>query len=472
MILQEVFEQFAQHSPATVMFRAVAEYAFSHDQIDELFRTHAQQQWENELLFSTAVELLGLAVTGKAPSLHAAYRARQEQIPVSVKSVYNKLNATEPLIARALVREPARRLTEVLRRMNPARPGPNPPLLPGYRVKILDGKHLDGTQHRLQETRTTHAAPLPGLLLAVLDPQLSLVLDVFPEEDAYSQERSLLPGLYETIQANDLWIADRNFCTTGALFTIAGKQAFFLIRQHGSTLHGKTLQGRRRLVGRCETGTVYEQTMEILNPEPQEDQAKRMLVRRLTLELDQPTRDGETEIHLLTNLPARVDAIRLAKLYRERWQIEQLLGEISQCFEGEIDTLCHPPAALLAFCLALMTYNIQSVLKGAIQQAHGEQVKVPGLSTYYLADEISGVYGGMMISLPAEYWTGEFSEQSSQEMAEFLLETASRVPVARFRKTTRGERKEPPQRTGGNRDRHVSTARLLAARKKTKTTDN
>jgi len=29
-----------------------------------------------------------------------------------------------------------------------------------------------------------------------------------------------------------------------------------------------------------------------------------MVVRRITVELDTPTRDGEAEIHILTNLPA------------------------------------------------------------------------------------------------------------------------------------------------------------------------
>jgi hypothetical protein len=31
-----------------------------------------------------------------------------------------------------------------------------------------------------------------------------------------------------------------------------------------------------------------------------------MMVRRITVELDKPTRDGEAEVHILTNLPAEV----------------------------------------------------------------------------------------------------------------------------------------------------------------------
>lgn len=46
----------------------------------------------------------------------------------------------------------------------------------------------------------------------VLEPQLRLATDVFPCEDAHAQERSLIEEVLETVQAQDLWIADRNFC--------------------------------------------------------------------------------------------------------------------------------------------------------------------------------------------------------------------------------------------------------------------
>ena len=37
-------------------------------------------------------------------------------------------------------------------------------------------------------------------------------------------------------------------------------------------------------------------------------------VRRITVVLDKPTRDGDTEIHILTNLPARkVPAVRVKR---------------------------------------------------------------------------------------------------------------------------------------------------------------
>ena len=62
--------------------------------------------------------------------------------------------------------------------------------------------------------------------------------------------------MLETIEAGDLWIGDRNFCTTEFIFNIESKQAFFLVRQHQNlpwtaeselVWVGHTLWGRGKL---------------------------------------------------------------------------------------------------------------------------------------------------------------------------------------------------------------------------------
>lgn len=125
--------------------------------------------------------------------------------------------------------------------------GELPPLLPGYRVRILDGNHLAGTQRRLKMLRDVAAGALPGQTLVVLDPQLGLAVDVVCGEDGHAQERSLLGSILAQVMAGDLWMADRNFCTTAVLFGIAGRGGCFLIRQHASTLHWMRESRRRRM---------------------------------------------------------------------------------------------------------------------------------------------------------------------------------------------------------------------------------
>src|SRR5690606_38240550 len=172
--------------------------------------------------------------------------------------------------------------------------------LPGYRIKILDGNHLAGTQHRLKELRTIGAGALPGKALVVLDPQAMLVADVFCCEDGHAQERSLLDQVLEAIRPGEVWIADRNFCTTGFLFGIDRRGGAFVIRQHGATLFIEG-SGERRACGRSETGAVFEQGMRLGDGD---GDGGTMMVRRITVELDIPTRDAETEGHILTDLPS------------------------------------------------------------------------------------------------------------------------------------------------------------------------
>jgi len=57
---------------------------------------------------------------------------------------------------------------------------------------------------------------------------------VFPCEDAYTQERALLEQVREGVEAKEVWVGDRNFCTANFLTSLADKNAYFVIRQHGS----------------------------------------------------------------------------------------------------------------------------------------------------------------------------------------------------------------------------------------------
>ena len=122
-----------------------------------------------------------------------------------------------------------------------------------------------------------------------------------------------------------------------------------MIRQHASTLHWEFV-GKRRACGRIDTGKVYEQTIRATD-----DAGEVLFLRRVTVLLDRPTRDGDTELHLLTNVPAKdARAKVIADLYRRRWTIETAFQELEATLHGEINTLGYPKAALFAFCVALV----------------------------------------------------------------------------------------------------------------------
>jgi IS4 transposase len=424
------------------------------DWLDRIFEETAQRQYCRELLFSSVVDLLGLVATGVRKSVNDAYRADQERFTVSIIAVYDKLKGVETAVSREMIRRTAVRMAEVVRRLQPT----NRPRLSRYRTKIIDGNHLPATEHRIAELRKTRQGPLPGQALVVLEPDLMLATDVFPCEDGHAQERSLLPQVVETVQPNDLWIADRNFCTTAFLFGIMRRKGAFVIRQHASLSTYEPV-GPRRKIGPYPTGMMYEQKVRLTQPD-----GSTMIVRRITIELKKPTRTGDAAIHLLTNLPrTKADARTVADLYLGRWTVETAFQELGQALHSEIKTLGYPKAALLSFCVALLAYNVISVVKAALAAAHGEALPRERVSGYYLAGEISATYHGMLVAVPPQQW-GRFGHLTPSALAKILLHLAHKVAPDRFLKNTRGPKKPRPKRISGARDHHVSTARILAKR--------
>ena len=451
MILRSLIERFEKQAPITVMSRAALENALSAERLDALFEKHAQRQTNRELLFSTVADIMGLVACRIHPSPHAAFQARAEELSVTVKSLYDKLQRMETGVSRQLVRETAERMSQIVRQTR----GTLRKLLPGYRVKILDGNHLRRTQRRIGELRQLNAAPLPGQALVVLDPETRLAIDIFPCEDGHAQERSLLPQVLETVQARDVWIDDRNFCTADFLFGIHERSAYFVTRQHAQS-PAYELIGKRDRVGHCETGIVYEQAVRIFHSD-----GRSKVVRRVTVKLHQPTRDGDGEIHILTNLPPKVaTALLVAQLYRQRWTIETAFADVAKNLEGELETLGYPRAALFSFCSALVAFNLLNVVMAALRGAHGAETIEDKISFYYLADEVAHTHRGLAIAVPASYWTQTYAELTPAALAKELLRIAHGITFSRYRKHKRGPKKKTKPSNKKHRN-HVSTARVL-----------
>lgn len=450
MILGEVFQRFVQESPVAVMAQALLENALPPETVNALFAKEAQRQYTRDLLFSDVVNLMSTVVCRIRPSINAAYQKHAAALGVTRKAVYAKIDRTELGVSAALVRHTAQALAPVITALD----GQAPAWLPGYRTKILDGSHLPGTEHRLQPLRTTRAGALPGQALVIFTPETGLVADVLLCADGHAQERSLTDEVLATVQAGDLWIGDRNFCTTKLLFGLAGRDAAFVIRQHGSTLQWEAL-GEPVACGRCDTGLVFEQPLRLTNAEGQT-----LLVRRITVALDQATRDGDRHLHILTNLPADVaDAATVAGLYRKRWTLETAFQELEACLHGEINTLGYPKAALFAFSVALMAYNVLRTLQAAVRSVHGVAAAAQ-VSLYDVAEEVAGTQRGLLIAVPSP--AGQvFHDLPPMSMAQWLRTLARAIRLDEYRKQPRGPKKPRPKRQSGAKIKHVATAKLL-----------
>ena len=201
-----------------------------------------------------------------------------------------------------------------------------PEPIPGYRRAILDGNVLAGTDHRLIPTRTTWSACLPGKSLAIYEPASGLIIDVVLEEDAHTQERACLMRSHRAGRACGSPIAtsaSAPSCSVSAgrgILPGATARVDPAVRGRGPVKSG----------GRCPTGKIFEQAIGWTTPRPRacpSPAADRPGV-------DEPTRDGETEIVLVTNLPEEVSAIDCCVAYRGRWRIEghfQVLTDLLHC---------------------------------------------------------------------------------------------------------------------------------------------
>ena len=450
MVMNAVISHCAQRSPVTVMARLALQYALEPTWIDKMFEREGGAQYQRELLFSTTVEMMSLVAVGLRPSLHAAARECPE-LPVSVQALYDKIKRTEPNLVRALVTQSAARLGDVLAPMVER----NRPTVPGYRLRIVDGSHLPATEKRLKPLRGFSGAPLPGHSLVVYDPDLRMVVDIEPCEDAYTQERAVMSSLLERAMPGELWIADRAFSTRTILGEWDRRGCEFIVREHSCTPNPRVV-GETSFQGRVATGRVYEQAVEF------DDEGHPVTLRRIELHLTGQTENGETVIRVLTNLPRHFSARAIARLYRHRWKIESMFQRLESVLHSEVKTLGHPRAALLAFGVAVLAYNVLTVLQAAVEAAHDLRNSGLELSPFYVAVEVRACYAGMMMATMASIWR-PYDAIGAPKLSRILLEIALHARPRALRKNP--SRPKPPKKksiaTAADKRRHVSTARVL-----------
>lgn len=455
MAFSAILNRFIELSPIPVMVRALLERILTTEKLESCFQNTTDKQYTRALLFSSVFDLMSLVVTKAFPSINSAYQSQKAAIGVSITSVYNKLNGIETEVSAALVQNTAVEMRELIQHLG----AECAPLLPGYRIKMLDGNCIEATEHRLKVLRNKAAGALPGKSLVIYDPALEMAMNVFPCEDGHAQERSLLHRVRDVVQPNDVLIMDRNFCVRAFLLGLADQGAFAICRHHKQVPYREL--SPLQWMGDTETGGVYEQWIEL-----EDSEGKTFTWRRIVVSLTTPTRDGDNELVILTNLPtAAADALCVANLYRKRWTIETMFQQLEQYLQSEINTLGYPKAALFGFCVALVAYNIMAVVKAALRAEHGEEKIANEVSGYYIAGEISRTHVGMEVAIVPEEWE-IFHTMTEHAFIAVLLKLAKNVVLEKYKKHSRGPKKAAPKKLKTQGENHISTAKLLKEDKK------
>jgi DDE family transposase len=265
------------------------------------------------------------------------------------------------------------------------------------------------------------------------------------------------------VGAGEVWVADRNFCTTAFLEGLVERAAHSLVREHG-LLRFTPLEAMRPLAPEGEgVRALSEQWVQL---KPQRDGRCGLKLRRIKVELDRPTRHGEAEVYLLSTVgPEVADAATLARLYRQRWSIERAFLHLTTELRCEVHTLSYPPAALFALACAVVAFNVLAVLKAALRAAHGAEVEQT-LSSHAMASDLRNMGQSLEVIVDAQDWA-VFRLASLAAMAAWLLDQARRVSLRRYAKAPSRTKPAKPavKRVHDPKKPHVALSRLLAAQK-------
>ena len=444
--MSKIFDRFVAKAPFAVMTRVLSQ-DFIGNNLNAIFESHRESQYDYISTFEAVAATVADVALNFSENFNQAYKEHKEELGVTRQSFYAKTRGVEPAVSEAIVAHSATRAIAIQEALE-FEPWQ---LLTGYRCLSVDGNVLAKSDKRLKVLRESLGAPLPGKIVARFDLQRQIFDKAYVLLDGHSQESTCCDSIVSDIEPKDVIIADRHYCIVAFLTKIAEACGFFVIRQHGR-LKG-VLLGKRERIGRVSTGVVFQQQLKL---SAQEDA---LTVRRITVELDEPTRDGSEVIHVLSNLPAKVLATDVAEVYRHRWEEETAFHVLQMTLTCEHAGIGHPQAAAFLFCMSVLAFNLRQTVFAALFAAH-DQEDVVETSHFYVSKNVSDKTEGMLIAITEDEWD-ELIPPSIAGLAKLLTKIARKIDLKEYRRSRRGAKKKKPKRSRNVPSKHVSTAKLL-----------
>lgn len=342
--------------------------AFVHQDVflTELFDQHRGNSYEGVISFPHFLGLLRDTLLHHDGSFAAAldHAAPLGQLVASRAAYYGKLRRIPLELSIAYLRESASRLRPLCCPSS----NPLPPSLDRFQIRILDGKKLKRVAKRLLATRGTAGKLFGGKLLVSWDPRAELVDAMAASPDGEVNECRLMPQLLQqfpdsTEECPWLVVADRQFGDKKQPHRLAAKGIHFLFRRNQKT----HFHVEPRQVEHAEQRSVDAAGREVIQQWGWLGSGKdRLYVRQITLR-----RAGEEDILLVTDLldAETYPAEDLLELYRRRWGIEQVFGQITEVFGLERFIGSSPEATVFQAGFCLLLYNLIGIVKGYVAKA-------------------------------------------------------------------------------------------------------
>jgi hypothetical protein len=365
------------------------QYAIDKDFLGELFERERGSCFERDLPFDVFVNLIADALLGHQGSAHQTFRQarKDETLPTTVKSVYERLATIPCRIGASLLAQATRRLN----RVGVCVVDPLFRSVAGYRVLAMDGKKLKYVAKRLQQLRGLKGNVLGGKLLVAQDMATGQAIAVEAAIDGEAADNPLVAGLVAQVrafaQADDadeldrrprLWVADRGFCDYKIPHVLSEDGDAFLIREHGKCkFHCDSTVPQR--TGTDTMGRPFREELGWLGAA---NNPQRVRVRRIVVE-----RPSGGPLVLVTNLldADRYPAIDLLLLYGKRWGIETVFQRVVQTYDLRHLIGGKPQATVFQACFCLLLYNIALVVLDYV--AEGGAVSRESVSVHLLHEE-------------------------------------------------------------------------------------
>jgi len=142
-----ILHRFVKSAPLSVMTQVSLEFLFNDKRINAIFKDASQHQYSRHLLFSTCTDVLVQVTLFGCSSINAAFKRDRAAVPVSVVSLYKKLQGVETTVCQSLVQQIADDAAGLIRHLQTVRAEP----IVGYRLRIADGNVLRRSERRLAE---------------------------------------------------------------------------------------------------------------------------------------------------------------------------------------------------------------------------------------------------------------------------------------------------------------------------------
>lgn len=207
------------------------------------------------------------------------------------------------------------------------------------------------------------------------------------------------PRLLDRIDAGDVVLADRAFCSYELIARLAGKGAHAVMRLHQAR-HRKLDWRRGKRLGPIERLVTWQKPPcqpagSSLSPGQWKALPEEMTVRYVKVGYED--RAGQRRgLVIVTNLldAKRYDAVEIAHLYSRRWEIELKMRDVKTTLGMEVFAVRTPAMAHKTLWMMMIAYNL---IRSQMQQAAiGADLGLEAMSFKGILDHLTATQGALL----------------------------------------------------------------------------